>query len=164
MLPAARLAASGRVRKPKSQTLSVGRRATAERRLRGRVRRSRAGGGGGRADQTRSRAQRHAVWPAAGHRVRHLVRGRPRSARRPRRSPLPACDDRHRPGVLVGDDGGLRAGRKLRSVLLGARRRRRRARRGLPAAGAPGTIITFLAWPDAAPGRLGVGETEEPAF
>ncbi|WP_131860459.1 ring-cleaving dioxygenase [Bosea sp. BK604] len=32
------------------------------------------------------------------------------------------------------------------------------------AAGAPGTILTFFPWEHAAPGRLGVGETQETAF
>jgi glyoxalase family protein len=32
------------------------------------------------------------------------------------------------------------------------------------AAGHPGTILTFFAWEGAAPGRLGIGETQETVF
>ena len=31
-------------------------------------------------------------------------------------------------------------------------------------AGHPGTILTFFPWPHAAPGRLGIGETQETMF
>src|SRR5690349_25018808 len=31
-------------------------------------------------------------------------------------------------------------------------------------AGSPGTILTFFPWEHAAPGRLGIGETQETAF
>lgn len=32
------------------------------------------------------------------------------------------------------------------------------------AAGSPGSIITFFPWENVAPGRLGIGETQETAF